>query len=223
MALSVFPDRMNKIDPEDAEKSLRTIDSYIRYMVDQVEFTLTQNFRTVNGLGSSGEAISLVLTQTVNNLSALTSVVNGKVDKVDGKGLSSNDYTDADQTKLAGIEAGAQVNEVTGEEFADLEDRVETLEDVISAAGPILIQNAEDVTAAEGDNAIFSVRAAGSNLTYKWELYYSSSWIYPNFPGRDTPNMTVTATSSRNGYRFRCTVTGGGWTIYSKTVTLHVT
>lgn len=33
-----------------------------------------------------------------------------KVDKVDGKGLSKNDYTDADQTKLSGISAGAQVN-----------------------------------------------------------------------------------------------------------------
>lgn len=32
---------------------------------------------------------------------------NGKIDKVDGKELSSNDYTDAEKTKLAGIETGA--------------------------------------------------------------------------------------------------------------------
>lgn len=36
-----------------------------------------------------------------------------KVDKVDGKGLSTNDYTTAEQTKLAGIAAGAEVNVVT--------------------------------------------------------------------------------------------------------------
>lgn len=36
--------------------------------------------------------------------------ISGKVDKVDGKGLSTNDYTDADQTKLDGIAAGAEVN-----------------------------------------------------------------------------------------------------------------
>lgn len=35
-----------------------------------------------------------------------------KVDKVTGKGLSTNDYTDADQTKLGGIETGAQVNTI---------------------------------------------------------------------------------------------------------------
>ena len=33
-----------------------------------------------------------------------------KVDKVDGKGLSTNDYTTAEKTKLNGIAAGAQVN-----------------------------------------------------------------------------------------------------------------
>lgn len=34
-----------------------------------------------------------------------------KVDKVDGKSLSSNDYTTADKNKLAGIAAGAEVNQ----------------------------------------------------------------------------------------------------------------
>ena len=34
----------------------------------------------------------------------------GKVDKVDGKGLSTNDYTTAEKNKLSGIAAGAEVN-----------------------------------------------------------------------------------------------------------------
>ena len=36
-----------------------------------------------------------------------------KVDKVEGKGLSSNNYTDSDKQKLASIENGAQKNKVT--------------------------------------------------------------------------------------------------------------
>lgn len=36
-----------------------------------------------------------------------------KVDKITGKGLSTNDYTTEQKTKLAGIEAGAEVNFVT--------------------------------------------------------------------------------------------------------------
>lgn len=39
-----------------------------------------------------------------------TELYNGKVDKVTGKGLSENDFTDADKAKLDGIEAGAEVN-----------------------------------------------------------------------------------------------------------------
>lgn len=35
---------------------------------------------------------------------ALETLISGKVDKAEGKGLSSNDYTDTDKTKLAGLE-----------------------------------------------------------------------------------------------------------------------
>ena len=38
---------------------------------------------------------------------ALIAAIAGKVDKVEGKGLSTEDYTTAEKTKLAGIEAGA--------------------------------------------------------------------------------------------------------------------
>lgn len=41
---------------------------------------------------------------------ALTAAVGNKVDKVSGKGLSTNDYTTAEKNKLNGIAAGAQAN-----------------------------------------------------------------------------------------------------------------
>ena len=37
----------------------------------------------------------------------ITNMIANKVDKVDGKGLSTNDYTTAEKTKLAGIAEGA--------------------------------------------------------------------------------------------------------------------
>lgn len=42
--------------------------------------------------------------------SKVTGLLDKKVDKETGKGLSSNDYTDSDKNKLAGIAAGAEVN-----------------------------------------------------------------------------------------------------------------
>ena len=40
----------------------------------------------------------------------IKTLLNNKVDKVSGKDLSTNDFTTAEKTKLAGIEDGAQVN-----------------------------------------------------------------------------------------------------------------
>ena len=41
---------------------------------------------------------------------AVATALDNKVDKVSGKGLSTNDYTTAEKNKLAGIDAGAEVN-----------------------------------------------------------------------------------------------------------------
>ena len=46
--------------------------------------------------------------------SAMNTAIQGKVDKVTGKGLSENDYTDTEKSKLAGIESGAEANVIDG-------------------------------------------------------------------------------------------------------------
>lgn len=75
--------------------------------------TVTQNSQ--NGVKSSGiwswvkSLLPAWLTPGYAEPATVASVEN-KVDKVPGKGLSSNDYTTAEKTKLAGVEAGAQVN-----------------------------------------------------------------------------------------------------------------
>lgn len=63
-------------------------------------------------------AVKCILTgQTPSVLDGVTENVqtqlNDKVDKITGKGLSTNDYTSAEKTKLSGIETGAQKNTVT--------------------------------------------------------------------------------------------------------------
>lgn len=66
----------------------------------------------VHGLGSAAynNADDFAPASISSNLSALDEAVNNKVDKVDNKGLSENDYTTEDKNKLSGIENGAQVN-----------------------------------------------------------------------------------------------------------------
>lgn len=55
------------------------------------------------------DALSTTSKNPVQN-KVVKGALDGKVDVVEGKGLSSNDYTDSDVEKLSGIEAGAQVN-----------------------------------------------------------------------------------------------------------------
>ena len=57
---------------------------------------------------------SYVGQQILNAKSEWAKQLNLKVDKVKGKGLSTNDFTTELKNKLNGIEAGAQVNTVTG-------------------------------------------------------------------------------------------------------------
>lgn len=52
----------------------------------------------------------LYLWQKIKNVFATKDALDGKVDKVTGKGLSTNDYTTAEKDKLNGIQGGAQVN-----------------------------------------------------------------------------------------------------------------
>ena len=62
-----------------------------------------------NGTGWDVLAGTVDLSGYATN-TALTNGLAGKVDKETGKGLSTNDYTTAEKSKLAGIATGAEVN-----------------------------------------------------------------------------------------------------------------
>lgn len=76
-------------------------------------------------IGSGGTIITVgteqvdTLTFTNDPQTQLNTLSNNKVDKEDGKGLSTNDYTTAEKDKLSGIEAGAQVNPTSLSELAE--------------------------------------------------------------------------------------------------------
>lgn len=56
---------------------------------------------------SSGTLRELQPETTISNVSGLQTALDGKVNTVSGKGLSTNDYTTAEKNKLSGIEANA--------------------------------------------------------------------------------------------------------------------
>ena len=86
-----------------------------------IEPGVTTNWQTswmllVSATGGGGSDVDVVQTTgqsttAVMSQKAVTDELNNKVDKVTGKGLSTNDFTTAEKTKLAGIETGAEVND----------------------------------------------------------------------------------------------------------------
>lgn len=66
---------------------------------------------TLNGKDTDAGSVAKTVKDAVETAQAtLQGNIDKKVDKVEGKGLSTNDYTTEEKTKLEGIAAGAQVN-----------------------------------------------------------------------------------------------------------------
>ena len=70
--------------------------------------------RTRNGIlkaiNETGDITEIYPKTKIENVDGLVNDLEGKVDKISGKGLSSEDYTTAEKNKLAGIAAGATAN-----------------------------------------------------------------------------------------------------------------
>lgn len=72
-------------------------------------------------------------------------LLGGKVDKVTGKGLSTNDYTTEEKEKLSGIAAGAEVNAVTS---------------VNGMTGAVSIQTGGNVDSVNGKTGVVTLTAS---------------------------------------------------------------
>lgn len=87
-------------------KQIILLGEAIKSMVAKLNANFTELYNSIANIPTK-------LSQLTNDSGYITAndaAVTGKVDKVTGKGLSTNDYTTAEKEKLAGIAAGAQVN-----------------------------------------------------------------------------------------------------------------
>ena len=89
-----------KIPSIEGLASVSYVDEKVANMVDSAPETLDTLNELAAALGDDPNFATTVATQ-----------IGTKVDKVDGKGLSTNDYTDADKNKLSEIVIGAEVNQ----------------------------------------------------------------------------------------------------------------
>ncbi len=75
--MAVFPESMDPIEPEDPARSLRTLDEYVRYMTERIEFGMRNMTKSVNAAGISSTEMYILLVAMDNRISALESALNG--------------------------------------------------------------------------------------------------------------------------------------------------
>lgn len=89
---------------------------------------------------------------------------------------------------------------------------------------PQITQQPGDVTIAAGQNALFTVAATGTLLSYQWERSNDGGATFAPIAGATAPTCTlIGARSGDDGARLRVVVTGGAGSITSVAARLTVT
>lgn len=92
-------------------KKLQVLDYKIKQAenADTIDGKHAIDFATATDMGAAQSNISDLQTKVGDTSVSdqITNAIANKVDKVDGKGLSTNDYTTTEKNKLAGIATGA--------------------------------------------------------------------------------------------------------------------
>ena len=78
------------------------------------------------------------------------------------------------------------------------------------------------VTVKAGATAKFKVKAEGNDISYKWQMWTGTKWVFSTAEGADTDTLSIPAKASFDGKLYRCVVTNGKVKIISNTVKLTV-
>lgn len=87
----------------------------------------------------------------------------------------------------------------------------------------VITQQPQDQAVVAGTETTFSIVAAGTNITYKWQYRDLTDSTWSNFITGSAANLVVTPTESWNGRRIRCTLWNGTGVYVSDECTLTVT
>lgn len=153
----------------------------------------TANIGTITGITMNGSSKG---TSGVVDLGTVITDVSGKVDKVTGKGLSTNDYTTDEKNKLAGIASGAEVNVQS-----DWNQTTNTADD--------FIKNKPNLGTAAAKNFTTSVTSGSADLVTSGAVYTAIDNLPEPmvFKGSVGTNGTITtlptAAAANEGFTYK--------------------
>lgn len=71
--MAIFDKELNHLDPQNTAESLKTLENYISYMRERLEFNNSNLTRTLSSTGTSTAEIVLILAALQNNVQAMQS------------------------------------------------------------------------------------------------------------------------------------------------------
>ena len=98
---------------------------------------------------------------------------------------------------------------------------------VVPAEPLAIVEQPKSMSVALGEKAVFSLKATGSDLKYRWQYFdvAKDKWFRitsKDYTGLDCTDLSFPAYASRNGVRYRCLVTDPFRCIYSEEASLTV-
>ena len=87
---------------------------------------------------------------------------------------------------------------------------------------PVITTQPQAQTVEAGSRATFTVGAAGSGLSYQWQVNKSGTWNDCTSAGSDAATFSFTTKTSYSGWKYRCIVSNTGGSVTSGAVTLTV-
>jgi hypothetical protein len=134
-----------------------------------------------------GTIIGDISTQTDLQL-----ILNTKVDKIAGKGLSTEDYTTPEKTKLAGIQPGAQVNSVIS--VSGLTGAVVLTKNEVGLSN---VQNVDQTNATNLTSGTISISRLGTNTPDNTKVLFGDN-TWKNITEWQTSVISTNQTLSKN-------------------------
>ncbi|MEA4815463.1 MAG: S-layer homology domain-containing protein [Lachnospiraceae bacterium] len=136
-------------------------------------------------------------------------------DYLNGPGYVANSYMVGSGTSFIGSyspEYAANIRKNVRPVLTVLKSAFLAIEPVITSQPETL-----DLLRLDGEQAVFSVAATGTNLTYQWQVNGSSGWSDLGGETENTLTLDSNDGNYENGKTFRCAVYSSDWgeTIYS--------
>jgi hypothetical protein len=150
-----------------ADTAVQSLDGYATesYVNTQVSNLVDSSPETLNTLNELAAALG----DDPNFATTVATQIGGKVDKVDGKDLSTNDYTTAEKDKLAGIASGAEVNQnafsniIVGSTTIAADSKTDTFTLVAGSNVTLTPDEANDTITISATNTTYSTATTSAN------------------------------------------------------------